>query len=166
MRLARLDPAAEARIARNDRQRLLRALSVAIGTGRALSDWQADTSPALPPALWRGLVLAPPRDALYARCDARVETMVAAGALDEVAALAARGLSPDLPVMKAVGFREMAGCLAGSHDLAFAIAATRQETRRYAKRQSTWFRNQTPDWPRIEAVEAQAQAAALFSLWP
>lgn len=164
-RLATLDPAAANRIAPNDRQRLVRALEVVIASGRALSDWQADTRPTLATGSWRGVVLAPPRDALYARCDARVLKMIDAGALEEVRQLAARRLDPDLPALKAVGYRELAAHLAGELGLKDAIAATQMETRRYAKRQSTWFRNQTPDWPKIEALDPEAQARTLFELW-
>ena len=147
-RLAARDPAAEARIEAGDRQRLTRAMAVAEHTGRALSDWMAETRPLLPPGSWTGLVIEPDRSDLYARCDARVARMVEQGALDEVRALVARGLDPGLPAMKAVGVREFAAHLAGETTLEAAVEATRQATRNYAKRQLTWFRNQTPDWPR------------------
>lgn len=148
-RLAEIDPRAEARIAAGDRQRLVRAMAVADHTGRALSDWTADTDPLLPPGSWDGLVVEPDRAMLYERCDVRVSRMVEQGALDEVRALAARGLDPDLPAMKAVGVREFAAHLAGRITLDEAVEAVRQATRHYAKRQLTWFRNQTPDWPRL-----------------
>ena len=163
-RLARLDPEAEARIARGDRQRLLRALAVAEHTGRPLSAWQADTEPALAEGEWRGVVLDPPRDALYAACDARLEAMFADGALEEVAALAARKLDPALPAMKAVGVREIIEHLEGRASRAEALAGAQRETRRYAKRQLTWFRNQTPDWPRISGTDPDAQWGALEAL--
>ena len=148
-RLAEVDPAAEARIEAGDRQRLTRAWAVARHTGRALSDWTADTTPLLAPEAWTGMVIEPEREALYANCDLRVAQMVQAGALDEVRALTARGLDPALPAMKAVGVREFAAHLAGETTLAAAIEATRQATRNYAKRQLTWFRNQTPGWRRV-----------------
>ena len=148
-RLAEVDPAAEARIEVGDRQRLTRAWAVAQHTGRALSDWTADTTPLLEPGTWTGLVIEPDREALYAGCDARVAQMVEAGALDEVRTLVARGLDPALPAMKAVGVREFAAHLAGQTTLAAAVEATRQATRNYAKRQLTWFRNQTPGWARV-----------------
>jgi tRNA dimethylallyltransferase len=84
----------------------------------------------------------PPRDAVYAACDARFAAMIEAGALDEVKALAARGLSPDLPAMKAVGVRELLAHLRGALSRVEAIAAGQRATRRYAKRQMTWFRHQ------------------------
>ena len=148
-RLAGIDPAAAARIAVGDRQRLTRAWAVAEHTGRALSDWTAETTPLLEPGSWTGLVVEPERAALYARCDRRVAQMVEGGALDEVRALMARDLDPALPAMKAVGVREFAAHLAGETTLAAAIEATRQATRNYAKRQLTWFRNQTPGWARV-----------------
>lgn len=109
---------------------------------------------------WRAVVLEPPREALYAACDARLAAMFATGAIEEVAALHARRLDPALPAMKAVGVREIIEHLEGRTSRAEALARAQQETRRYAKRQLTWLRNQTPDWPRIAAVGAQAQWAA------
>jgi len=147
--LAAVDPAAEVRIESGDRQRLIRALSVAQASGRALSDWMADTTPLLAPGSWDGLVVEPDRARLYAACDARVELMLADGALGEVRRLVARDLSPDLPAMKAVGVRELAAHLAGELTLNDAADALKQATRNYAKRQLTWFRNQTPGWRRV-----------------
>jgi tRNA dimethylallyltransferase len=137
---------------------------VAEHTGRPLSAWQADTVPLLAPDQWRGLVLDPPRDALYAACDARLAAMFEAGAIEEVRALAARGLDPALPAMKAVGVREIIAHLEGHLSRDEALARSQQETRRYAKRQMTWFRNQTPDWPRIAEAGHDAQWEALQGL--
>jgi len=163
-RLAAVDPAAEARIMARDRQRLSRAWEVWVGTGRSLSDWQSDNSGALPAGSWRGVVLEPPREPLYARCDARFETMIVAGALQEVAALAGRNLPPTLPAMKAVGYRELAARLRGEISLEAAMAAAQMETRRYAKRQTTWARGQMSEWPRITDLDPAAQLEAL-NLW-
>ncbi len=149
------DPEGEARIERGDRQRLVRALSVLTATGHPLGAWQADTSPLLPLGAWRGVVVEPERAALYARCDARLQTMLAEGALEEVRALTARDLDPALPAMKALGVREFAAHLRGELSLQGALASVQQATRNYAKRQLTWFRNQTPDWRRVEAVDAE-----------
>lgn len=147
-RLSTLDPQAAQRIETGDRQRLIRAMSVAEHTGRALSKWSADTTPLLAPGSWTGMVVEPDRSALYARCDRRVESMIQHGALDEVQALLWRNLAPTLPAMKAVGVRELSAHLSDSVSLDDAIAATQQATRNYAKRQLTWFRNQTADWAR------------------
>ncbi len=163
--LRQLDLQAEARISPGDRQRLVRALAVAQGTGRALSDWQAQTKPALEPGSWRGVVLKPDRGALYGRCDQRLIWMVEQGALEEAAALMARHLDPALPAMKAVGLRELAARAAGELSLEAAIAAAQQETRRYAKRQLTWFRNQTPDWPRITPTDPDGQWGQFMALF-
>lgn len=147
-RLAEIDPAVEAAVFPGDRQRLVRALSVHRASGRALSDWKADTRPLLAPGSYEALIVEPPRERLYASCDARVDMMMAHGALDEVRTLVSRALAPDLPAMKAVGVRELASHLAGALSLDDAIAAVKQSTRNYAKRQLTWFRNQQKDWPR------------------
>ena len=162
--LAGRDPASAERIQPGDRQRLIRALSVAQATGRPLSDWQAATPPTLPPGAFAAAVLDPPRAALYARCDRRLEAMIEDGALGEVAALLGRNLSPTLPALKALGVREIGQHLEGRLSLAEAVSQAQLQTRRYAKRQSTWFRNQTPGWPRIGAVEAQRQWEALWEL--
>ncbi|RME64530.1 MAG: hypothetical protein D6782_08115, partial [Alphaproteobacteria bacterium] len=97
--------------------------------------------------LWR------PRPALYARIDARFRAMIAAGALDEVARLLARGLAPDLPVMKALGVAPLAAHLRGELALADAIGLAQRDSRRYAKRQLTWMRHQCRDWIWQEAQE-------------
>ncbi|HKP78166.1 MAG TPA: tRNA dimethylallyltransferase, partial [Phenylobacterium sp.] len=103
---------------------------------------------------------------LYARCDARLEAMVAGGALDEVRALMARNLDPALPAMKAVGVRELAAHLRGEADLPAAITAAQQETRRYAKRQMTWMRGQMGGWPRITALDHRDQWRQFLALHP
>lgn len=148
-RLAEVDPTAAAAITPGDRQRLIRALAVAQATGRSLSDWKADTRPLLAPGSYDALVVEPPRDRLYAACDVRVSQMIQNGALDEVRALLARNLDPTLPAMKAVGVPELAAHLSGATTLDQAVAAIRLSTRHYAKRQLTWFRNQTSDWARV-----------------
>jgi tRNA dimethylallyltransferase len=148
-RLAQADPDAARAIERGDRQRLVRAMSVFVASGRSLSDWKADTKPLLPYGSWTGRVVEPDRQRLYQNCDARVDLMLEQGAVEEVAALVARGLSGSLPAMKAVGVRELADYLTGALKRDDAVAALKQATRNYAKRQLTWFRQQTPDWPRV-----------------
>ncbi|MBJ7317490.1 MAG: tRNA (adenosine(37)-N6)-dimethylallyltransferase MiaA [Brevundimonas sp.] len=145
-RLAEIDAEAARSIEQGDRQRLVRAMSVHSASGRALSDWKTDTRPLLTPGSWRGRVIEPDRADLYANCDRRVDVMMENGALDEVRALTARNLSPALPAMKAVGVRELAAYLAGEIGRDEAIDALKQATRNYAKRQLTWFRNQTTTW--------------------
>jgi tRNA dimethylallyltransferase len=161
-RLALVDPAAAARIAPGDRQRLTRALEVFEASGRALSDWQGATKPALPGGAWRGVVLTLPRAELYRRIDARLEAMLSAGAVDEVQRLLARGLDPALPAMKALGVASFARQLAGQLSPGEALAEAEAQTRRYAKRQITWFDRQCPDWPRVaRSAPAAAVLAAL-----
>lgn len=163
-RLAQVDPTAAARIAPGDRQRLARAWEVYLTSGQSLSALQTQTTAPFNAGDWRGVAIDPPREELYARCDARLAAMVEAGAADEVTALMARGLDPDLPVMKALGLAEIAAWQAGETSLDAALAAAQQATRRYAKRQATWFRNQTPDWPRITAADPEAQWGQFLAL--
>lgn len=141
-RLAARDPVAAARLRPSDTQRLIRAWEVLEATGRPLAEWQTDGDDAAPPFRFLRLVCLPPRPALYAACDARFRRMVERGALDEVRALLRLGLDPALPVMKALGVRELADHLAGTIPLDAAIAAAQQATRNYAKRQTTWLRTQ------------------------
>jgi tRNA dimethylallyltransferase len=146
--LAVRDPVMAARLDPADGQRLMRAWEVLEATGRSLAEWQEE--PAVAPDLqFTMIVLMPPRDEIYAACDRRLGAMVAEGVLDEVAALMKRveseHLDPRLPVLKAVGYPELANHLAGRTTLEAAVAAAQQQTRRYAKRQLTWFRHQLPD---------------------
>jgi tRNA dimethylallyltransferase len=141
--LARLDPEAAGRLPPGDTQRLVRAYEVAAATGQGLAAWRrAQAAPEIAAA---AVLLMPPRETLYAACDARFLAMMAAGAEAEAAALLARGLDPALPAMKAVGVRELGDALAGRLSRAAAVAAAQQATRRYAKRQYTWFRRQLPE---------------------
>jgi len=147
------DPASAAALRPSDAQRVARALEVLEATGAGLCAWQqrARQLPLLHPSEAVRVVLDISRPALHARIEARVERMVEQGALEEVRALLARGLAPDLPAMKAIGVRPFAAHLRGEVSLKQAIADAKTETRRYAKRQDTWFRNQMPGWPRREA---------------
>jgi tRNA dimethylallyltransferase len=135
-----IDPALAARVGPTDRQRLVRALAVFEATGKPLSEWQ-QLPPGPPPFATRCFWLNPPRDWLYARCDARLEAMLEQGALEEVARLLARGLDHSLPAMKALGMAELGAAAQGRMPLDEALAAAQQATRRFAKRQLTWFRN-------------------------
>lgn len=150
--LAVADPEAAARLAPADRQRVMRALEVVRATGRALAHWQAAREGGIAGAVTLlAEVVELPRAELYARCDARAAAMLADGAVEEVEALLARGLDPGLPVMKALGVRPIAAMLAGAIGRDAALEQIQRETRNFAKRQSTWFANQTPDWPRVAA---------------
>ena len=147
-RLAARDPEAARRLEPGDSQRVMRAWEVIEATGRSLLAWQAERHEGFGGGA-AVLVLEPPRDALYDACNTRFESMMAAGALDEAARLKARSLDPGLPVMKAVGVRALLDHLNGAISLERAIELGRQDTRRYAKRQTTWFRTQMPDVARM-----------------
>jgi tRNA dimethylallyltransferase len=143
--LAKLDPDSAARLAKNDRQRLIRAYEVALHTGKTLGQWHEKDSgfriqDSGVPAETR--LLLPPRDELYAACDRRFLLMIERGAAEEVKSFLKRGLNPALPAMKTIGVREIASHLNGKLTLADTIAKAQQATRNYAKRQMTWFRNQ------------------------
>jgi tRNA dimethylallyltransferase len=141
-RLAALDPVSAARLPPGDRTRLIRAYQVVRATGIPIGEWQQRRAAAPPPHRFAAILLTPPREALYAACDARLAAMIAAGGLDEARALLARDLDPDLPAMKAVGVPELCRHLRGEIALSDAVAAAQTATRRYAKRQMTWFRHQ------------------------
>jgi tRNA dimethylallyltransferase len=147
-RLATVDPDAAERVATGDGQRLTRAWEVYAATGRSLSAWQADT-PAPEPTPWRRLVLDPDRATLNQHLDTRLARMARTGAFDEVARLVARGLPGSNPAMKALGVAPFSAHLRGEIGLEDALARAQRDTRRYAKRQATWFRHQAADWERI-----------------
>ena len=145
--LAERDPAGAAAIRPSDPQRVLRALEVIEATGEPLHVWHARQTavPAESRAVLQ-IVLMPAREAVYAACDARFERMIANGAVAEARAVRAMDLDPELPVMKAVGLAPLLAHCAGELPVADAVAAGKRDTRRYARRQMTWFRNQSrPD---------------------
>jgi len=153
-RLRTLDPEAAARLNPGDSTRIARALEVIVSTGKPLAAWQQQRQGGIGDQITlKALVLLPPRDWLYARCDERFARMIELGAIAEVEALLARNLDPKLPVMRAIGVREIAAYLRGETTLEEAIAAGQQATRNYAKRQYTWFARQPPeDWPRFRDI--------------
>lgn len=162
LRAAELDP--------GDRQRIARALEVKRSTGVTLADWQIAKAGGIgEEVMVHPMLLLPDRTWLYERCDLRFEAMLEEGAIAEVEALLARGLDPDLPVMRAIGVPEIAAFLGGEIDAETMIAAGQQATRNYAKRQFTWFRRQPPvEWPRInpgsafENIDFDTQFASLL----
>jgi tRNA dimethylallyltransferase len=160
--LFRRDPAMAAKLKPGDRMRIARALEVLEATGRSLADWHRDGMPAiLDPDAALKIFLVPERAELYRRIDARFDAMLAAGALDEVRALVARNLDPMLPAMKAHGVPWLRRHLAGEIGLAEAAVGGKLDTRRYTKRQLTWFRHQMPGWIWVspEAAEVTIMAA-------
>ncbi|MES2291192.1 MAG: tRNA (adenosine(37)-N6)-dimethylallyltransferase MiaA [Pseudomonadota bacterium] len=142
--LSREDPEAAARLAPADTTRVARALEVVRSTGRTLKAWQAQREGGIGNTIRLSpLVLLPPRDWLFARCDARFAEMVDT-AQDEVATLLDRRLDPALPVMRAIGVPEIAALLMAKVSKSDACATGSLATRQYAKRQYTWFQNQPP----------------------
>ncbi len=166
--LEALDPDAAARLKPADAARINRALEVILSTGRTLAEWQKDREGGIADVVeLRPLVLLPPRKWLYARCNERFARMIDEGAVSEVEALLARKLNQNLPVMRAIGVREISAYLLGQCSLDEAIAAGQQATRHYAKRQYTWFAHQPPaEWPRFREsldLDNLDEALALFS---
>ena len=149
--LMKEDSAAALTLRPTDGQRIVRALEVLEASGRSILEWQARRGePLIDRKSARFLVIEPDRNDLVTRIDARFDTMIASGALDEVRELASLGLDPALPAMKAIGVRELQAVIAGDLDAADAIEQAKIATRQYAKRQSTWFRNQLgAEWERL-----------------
>jgi len=159
--LAARDSRAAERLNLRDRTRIARALEVVEATGRSLLDWhQEGQPPLLPQDSFRAVFLAPEREELYARIDARFDAMLGAGALREVERLAARKLDPLLPAMKAHGVPALIRHLRGELSLDEAATIGRTDTRHYAKRQYTWFRHQLPEFEWVKLEEARGWLAA------
>ncbi len=162
-RLQEVDPDWAAQVHENDPQRIARGLEVFRATGRPLTDWQAEPveAPNLGPVA--KFVLEPDRDWLIDRIHRRFRLMVELGAVDEVEALLKLGLAPSLPAMKALGVPELGAYLAGNMLLDEAIEAAAIKSRQYAKRQSTWFRQQMISWNRVSAQDLESQIDKIFS---
>ena len=162
--LVRRDPATANRLEPEDSQRVMRALEVLDATGSSISEFQA-RSKAAPPShlVFSTVLLQPPRDELYARCDSRLARMMEAGAIDEVRRLRAANLDPGLPIMKALGVVEIGSYLDGLISLERALKDAQQATRRYAKRQTTWFRTQIIADLLIETQDSERFEEIFFS---
>jgi tRNA dimethylallyltransferase len=163
--LARIDPVAAQRLSPNDRQRMIRAREVFEATGRPLSDWQREP----PETAGQGyrfatMVLAPPRADLYAAIDARFQRMVDHGAVDEARRFAALGLDPALPATKAIGLRPLIRHAAEEISLTEALELGQRESRRYAKRQGTWFRHQIIPQITLETKLSECRNTRIFAL--
>jgi tRNA dimethylallyltransferase len=157
--LARLDPLSAQRLMPGDRARVTRALEVVLATGRSLTDWHREgMPPSVDAASAVKIFLAVERAELYRRIAGRFDAMLAAGALAEVASLATRKLDPMLPAMKAHGVPWLLRHLAGEITLEEAAAGGKRDTRRYTKRQATWFRHQLPDWVWLPPGAAERMA--------
>ena len=169
VKLRTLDREAAERLKPTDTTRINRALEVILSTGRTLAEWQKQRAGGIGGGVeLNPLLLLPPRAWLYARCDERFAHMIDLGAVAEVETLLARKLNPNLPAMRAIGVRELSAYLLGQTTLDEAIAAGQQATRRYAKRQYTWFAHQPPpNWARFkEALDVERLGDALALLGP
>jgi tRNA dimethylallyltransferase len=163
--LAARDPEGAARLRPGDRSRVTRALEVVLATGRSLYDWHGDNKPPIVDlARAAKLFLMPDRAELLKRIDARFDAMMAAGALDEVRALAARGLDPSLPAMKAHGVPWLIRYLRNEITREEAVEGGKRDTRQYTKRQATWFRNQLPEFEWVAPSDAMAAVEKQLSV--
>ena len=163
-RLLSVDPDSAERLNPNDSTRIARALEVVLSSGRTLADWQRQRVGGIGDSVdLRTLILLPPRPWLYTRCDRRFAEMVEQGGIEEVRQLLERNLDPTLPVMRAIGVRELSAYVRGEISLEQAVVAGQQATRNYAKRQYTWFTHQPPaDWVRlVEPAEGAALSEAV-----
>lgn len=152
--LMREDSAVGMQLRPTDGQRIVRALEVLDASGRSIAEWQAARGqPLIDRDSARFLVIEPDRAELVGRIEARFDSMLDKGALEEVKQLMALGLDPDLPAMKAIGVRELQAAMAGQMGFAEAIERAKIATRQYAKRQATWFRHQLgPEWRRLHSA--------------
>ena len=152
-----------------DSSRIARALEVIESTGRSIADWRKEKSGGIAGVVkLHPLLLLPPREWLYERCDMRLDAMMESGAIGEVEALLMRGLPADAPVMRAIGVREIAAILTGDILRDDAVSHAKIATRQFAKRQFTWFRNQSPPiwmrWDKILNYSNMNEIETLFQL--
>jgi tRNA dimethylallyltransferase len=158
------DPEMAARLAPADTQRIVRALEVLDATGRSLAEWQTlRGTPVVDAADAVRLRVTIERAELHARADARFDGMIANGALDEVRTLAALGLDPELPAMRAIGVRPLLSVVRGESTIDAAIEAAKRETRQYVKRQDTWARRYMISWRSIEKKYMESNMRDIFA---
>lgn len=150
LRAFELDTTATNKVLGDDPQRLLRIVSVALGSQKPLSEWQKNTRPALPKDIWKGLVILPKRDVLYQRINTRFGDMLKTGGLLEAKRIHKMDLPDDLPAMRAIGLKELLSHIRGEIDLDTAIEIAQRQTRRFAKRQYTWIRGNMKNWRWLE----------------
>jgi tRNA dimethylallyltransferase len=163
--LAERDPPMAERLRPSDPQRIVRALEVVEATGKSLADWQNEPGEAvLTETEVARVVLTPERDWLAKRIDVRFAAMIADGALDEVRALHDQQLSPDLPVMRALGVADLIAYVHGDCSLEEAETRVRTQTRRYAKRQMTWTRRNMIAWNRVNEKDSESLIRKILSI--
>lgn len=154
-RLQRVDPESAAQIDLGNPRRVIRALEVALTTGASFVAQRRKTAPPFASVI---IGLNRPRPELYARIDARVDAMLAAGLVDEVKALAAQGYSWDLPAMSALGYKQMGAYVRGECDLAEAVRRIKHDTRVFVRRQANWFKPADPAIRWYDAGQIMPQA--------
>lgn len=155
--LSERDPAMAATLKPADGQRILRALEILDATGKSLLDWQKTSALRHDPSMIGDpikMVLCPPRELVYQKIEARFDQMIELGGVAEAAHMQALGLNPDLPSMKAIGVGHLSAFDQGELDYEDAIRLCKRDTRRYAKRQMTWIRNQMDEWSQFETAQA------------
>jgi tRNA dimethylallyltransferase len=163
--LAAVDPEGAAAVRPSDQTRIVRAIEVIEATGIPLREWhRKDVSAPLVGAEAKRFVVEIDRAQLAERVGARFDAMVGEGVIEEVAALLQMKLDPALPIMKAVGVRELATLIAGKASLEEATSRAKLATLQYAKRQMTWFRNQIGGWPRVEAGNIRKASEVLAAI--
>lgn len=163
--LSRLDPVMADRLRASDAQRVARALEVIEGTGQSLAVWQArGAAPVVPLDTAYAFVLSLPRKELYARIDARFAAMIEAGALEEARRFAGCGFDRDVPAQKALGLRPLIEAAGGRLELAEAVTQGQIQSRQYAKRQLTWFRNKMISWNTVDAQYLERSIEEIFSI--
>ncbi len=169
--LVRYDAPMAARLAPRDRTRILRALETVLTTGKSLAYFQGQHRFLTPRYRFLHVFLDLEREQLYQRINRRVEVMLEMGFVDEVKGLLEKGFAPELKPLKSIGYRQMIDYLAGRLSLDRAIVATKQATRRYAKRQLTWFRNdkyasgvEVSEWQKIITMISQFKNNQIVSL--
>lgn len=162
--LLELDPVLGSQLHDGDSQRLVRAMGVVRASGRALSAWQADPHEGAIAGRPVRVAMMPPREELYEKINTRFSAMMEGGARSEVSTLAARGLAPSLPVMKAIGVREIMALQAGDINEARAVELASRDSRRYAKRQMTWIRNNFHAEMILEKKFSERKMTEIFSI--
>ena len=163
--LARRDPAAAARLAQTDSQRLVRALEVFEATGRSVVEWQQERGvPVLDAADTIRIRVAGERGDLHARADSRFDKMVELGALEEASRLAASNLDPGLPAMRAIGVAPLIKVVRHELPLSAALETAKAETRQYIKRQETWARRYMISWQPYDMKYLESHASKIIAL--
>lgn len=166
--LEAVDPETANRLPPGDSQRISRAIEVFRATNRPISEWHKETKPGPLSDLEdagaiQKYVLLPERDLLYERCNQRFDSMVERGVLDEVRSLMNRDLSSSLPVMRALGVPSLIQFLRNEVTLETAVEDAKMQTRRFAKRQMTWFRNQFSQWDILVAQYSESDLVKLIN---